>query len=324
MSNQLATSWLNETTPHIISNVDWSSTPLPDATSSDADFVRSAGYASRDLPQEVYDRVIDFLDDGHHSGAMLLKGVPIGDIAATPESPLHPTDKDARSEFTLLTVARRLGQPVGYLPEHGGDLVQNIVPIREAAQRQISTSSQVELMFHTEATFHPHRPRYLLLICLRGDPAAGTTLTSVHDVLPHLSAEVIDVLFQNRFRTAVDESYLHGRHNQLGEPLSALSGTLDAPTLLFDMDLMVGMDPQAEDALKALAEQVQVHQQKLVLEAGDLLIVDNNVAVHGRTPFSPRFDGTDRWLQRTFVVNDLAASAGQRAGRVINTVFGRE
>ena len=58
-----------------------------------------------------------------------------------------------------------------------------------------------------------------------------------------------------------------------------------------------------------------------MLEAGDLLVVDNSVAVHGRTPFTARFDGTDRWLQRTFVVADLAASAGERDGRVIATRF---
>ena len=46
------------------------------------------------------------------------------------------------------------------------------------------------------------------------------------------------------------------------------------------------------------------------------------VAVHGRTPFEPRFDGTDRWLQRTFVVSDLAPSAAERRGRVIVTQFG--
>ena len=53
-----------------------------------------------------------------------------------------------------------------------------------------------------------------------------------------------------------------------------------------------------------------------------VLVVDNNTAVHGRTPFTPRFDGTDRWLQRTFVVADLAGSAGDRRGRVITTHFG--
>jgi L-asparagine oxygenase len=60
----------------------------------------------------------------------------------------------------------------------------------------------------------------------------------------------------------------------------------------------------------------------VVLEPGDLLVVDNNVAVHGRSPFTPRFDGYDRWLQRSFVVTDLAPSAGQRVGRVITTEFG--
>ena len=51
-----------------------------------------------------------------------------------------------------------------------------------------------------------------------------------------------------------------------------------------------------------------------MLEPGDLLVIDNNVAVHGRTPFVARFDGTDRWLQRTFVVADLAPSAADRDG----------
>jgi L-asparagine oxygenase len=52
-------------------------------------------------------------------------------------------------------------------------------------------------------------------------------------------------------------------------------------------------------------------------------VVDNQVAVHGRSPFRARFDGTDRWLQRTFVVPDLAASAADRTGRIITTRFVR-
>jgi L-asparagine oxygenase len=59
----------------------------------------------------------------------------------------------------------------------------------------------------------------------------------------------------------------------------------------------------------------------VALEAGDLLVVDNAVSVHGRSPFPARYDGTDRWLQRTFVVADLAASATERSGRVITTRF---
>jgi L-asparagine oxygenase len=89
----------------------------------------------------------------------------------------------------------------------------------------VSTSSKVQLMFHTEAAFHPHRPRYLLLLCLRGDESAVTTLSSIHEVLPHLApATCVETLFQPRFRTAVDESYLHGRRNVLGAPMPVLSG----------------------------------------------------------------------------------------------------
>ena len=46
---------------------------------------------------------------------------------------------------------------------------------------------------------------------------------------------------------------------------------------------------------------------------GDLAILDNRVTVHGRTPFRPRYDGADRWVQRTFVIADLRRSGDHRA-----------
>ncbi len=289
---------------------------------SDPTFVRAAGHAGRLLPADIHDALVDFADQPHRSGALLLRGMPIGRLPPTPATPTTPTTKDRTSEFTLLTVARLLGQPVGYEPEHGGDLVQNLVPVQGTETRQVSTSSKVELMFHTEAAFHPHRPRYLLLLCLRGDPAAFTTLSSIHEVLPHLSADVRDTLFERRFRTAVDESYLHGRQNVLGEPMAVLTGDRELPTMVFDADLMMGVDEAADEALQTLARAVEALQIGVALEAGDLLVVDNAVAVHGRTPFTPRFDGTDRWLQRAMVVSDLRPSAADRTGRIITTVFG--
>jgi L-asparagine oxygenase len=303
-------------------DVPWFSLPEPCSTHLDEALVRQAGHAGRLLPPAAHDALVDFADTSHPSGALLLRNLPIGELPSTPEQPTAPTGKSLSSELTLLTVARRLGQPVGYEPEHGGTIVQNIVPTRAAATRQLSTSSRVTLMFHTEAAFHPFRPRYLLLLCLRGDPSARTTLTSIHAVLPHLSDDTIETLFSARFRTAVDESYLHGRSNVLGAPMAVLSGSRSAPSMVFDAELMVGTDTGAEDALKALGDAVVTHQSGIVLEPGDLLVVDNNVAVHGRSPFTPRFDGTDRWLQRTFVVSDLAPSAADRVGRVITTRFG--
>jgi L-asparagine oxygenase len=137
-----------------------------------------------------------------------------------------------------------------------------------------------------------------------------------------LPADVVDTLFEPRFRTAVDESYLAGRPNVLGPRMAVLSGRRDTPSMVFDADLMVGVDAEADAAIRHLADVTAAHHTGVVLEPGDLLVVDNHVAVHGRSPFTPRFDGTDRWLQRTFVVTDLAPSAGERDGRVITTRFG--
>ena len=292
-----------------------------DARAADPEFVRAAGRSGRLLPAAVHDALVDFTDHGDVAGAMLIRGLPVGDVPATPDRPTTPPGKDRTSEFVLLTVARRLGQPVGYRPEHGGDLVQNILPVRGAEGRQISTSSKVELMFHTEAAFHPHRPRYLLLLCLRGDPRARTTLASIREVVHMLPLGTRRTLFEPRFRTAADESYVGARPTQLGLAIPVLAGQWDEPTLVFDADLMVGIDDDADDALRALSAAVAACHTGVVLEQGDLLVVDNSVAVHGRSPFVPRFDGTDRWLQRTFVVSDLAPSAGEAEGRIIATRF---
>lgn len=295
---------------------------VPPGTGLD-ELVRRAGHAGRALPADLYDAVIDFADEPNRSGALLLRRLPVGDVPATPATPTAPTGKDLVSETTLLTVARLLGQPVGYLPEHGGDLVQNLVPTPSSARRQTSTSSTVQLMFHTEAAFHPHRPRYLLLLCLRGDPAAATTLSSIREVRHLLDERHWRTLFEPRFRTTADESYLDGRAGELGPAAPVLAGDPERPTMVFDADLMHGTDAEATAALGALAAATARHHTGVVLEPGDLLVVDNTVAVHGRSPFSPRFDGTDRWLQRAFVVADLAPSAAERRGRVIVTRFGR-
>ena len=50
----------------------------------------------------------------------------------------------------------------------------------------------------------------------------------------------------------------------------------------------------------------------MLLAPGDMAILDNRVTAHGRTAFQPRYDGADRWVQRTFVVADLRRSRDHR------------
>jgi len=312
--------WHADSDPDTLWNM--RSTLRPEKPMIDIELVRLAGEQAPRLPAAMRARIEAFRSSPPPAGCMLLRGLPVGVLPPTPAEPTDAVDKSNGTELRLLTVASLLGEPVGYQPEHGGDVVQNIVPVEQSAASQTSTSSKVDLMFHTEAAFHPHRPHYLLLFCLRGDPNARTTVASIHTALAFLDRDIVDVLFEPRFRCAVDESYLHGRSNVLGEAMPVLTGDLADPTMVFDQDLMVGTDEEADEALVALGRALDAHHAEIVLEPGDLLVIDNHMVVHGRSPFTARFDGTDRWLQRAFVVDDLTASEGERDGRVITTLFG--
>jgi L-asparagine oxygenase len=287
-----------------------------------AEFLAACSHASSKLARPVQAAVRD-LCEGTGPAALLLKGFDVGVLPMTPTDPQAVIEKDSVSECALLTVAKMLGEPVGYLPEHGGQIVQNLVPVKAAAYRQVSTSSAVTLGFHTETAFHPHRPHFLLLLCLRGDSNARTTLCTAADALKELDQPTIETLRKPLFRTRPDESFLHdGAAAQFGPLAPVIFGSAASPHLSFDEELMQGETVEAAAALQALATAVARRQTAIVLGTGDLLIIDNRRAVHGRSPFAARFDGTDRWLQRAFVVDSLAASENERVGRVITTQFG--
>jgi L-asparagine oxygenase len=285
-------------------------------------FLTACSLAAPHLAHPVQAAVRD-LSRGTGPAALLLRGFDVGVLPLTPSDPLSAVAKNSVSEFALLTIATMLGEPVGYLPEHGGQIVQNLVPVKAAAFRQVSTSSAVTLGFHTETAFHPHRPHFLLLLCLRGDSNAHTTLCTATDALEELDESTIETLRKPLFRTRPDESFLHdGATAQFGPLAPAIFGNAASPQLSFDEELMQGETVEAREALHALAAAVGRRQTSVVLETGDLLVIDNRRAVHGRSPFTARFDGTDRWLQRAFVVDSLAPSEHERIGRIITTQFG--
>lgn len=265
------------------------------------------------------ERAATALEAGVPAGAVLIRGLDVGDPGPTPAA-MRPAATDTPAATALLRAAARLGQPVGYAQEHGGEVVQNIFPLADSMGQQISTSSDVSLAFHTETAFHPHKSHYLLLLCLRGDPAAHTTLCSVDALVPQLPDEVVRTLAAPRFRTGVDLSFGRGDGwmTAPGPVLGRAAG--GSRTLTYDGELTIGVDDEARDALAALADAIARSYTSVVLEAGDLLVVDNRRAVHGRSEFPARFDGRDRWLQRTFVVDDLATIV-DRHGSVITTRF---
>jgi len=295
-------------------------------------FARAARGAIPALPTALTATLAAFRRHGSASGALLVRGLSVGDLPPTPRDPRGLAGLRLPAAGCLGAVAAVLGDQCGYAPELGGVIMQDIVPVPGHADAQRSTSSTAALDIHTELAFAPDGARadYLALLCLRGDHdrAAGTTVSPVGAVLARLPAPVIKVLREPRFRTSVDQSFLAG----LGVtqpiwvgPFEVLSGPERRPRVRADFAETQGTDPEARQALAALRGAAEAAAVTVVLGPGDLLLIANDRAFHGRTRFTPRWDaGDNRWLLRTSIMRDLARSGPHRLGgsRVIDIDFG--
>lgn len=213
----------------------------------------------------------------------------------------------------LLLVISRLGDPIAYTEEKFGALVHDICPVPGEEDQQQNTGS-VHFKLHTENAFLEHQPDFIGLLCLRKDHkrVAASITSFVRHALPLLTVEQIAVLWEPRFRTRLAASFCREGREQVYfafEPV--LSGPVRAPLLCVDFDDTAPCDDVAEGALDALHGAMQKVRRQSVLLPGDLAIVDITTAVHGRSAFTPRYDGEDRWLQRLFVVRSIRSALGQ-------------
>jgi hypothetical protein len=304
--------------------------PGPDPYGSTEEFLFDCEIRADEMPRFVRRALLEFQVHSNSEGILLLRGLPVEPNLAqihTPADAGRSTEKLTHvSERCLAMIGSRLGHLVSYIQEKEGDLFQTLAPIKGTEAIQASSGSKTRLQFHRETVFHPYAPEYLLLYCLRPDHdrAAETTYASITHALPLLSAEHRDLLFQPLFRTGIDYSFGNVQTVKGNGPvLPVLYGNRHDPFLNYDEDLMTAMTPEAQAALDALKDAVTSVYKGIKLDSGDLLCIDNRRTVHGRSSFTPRYDGFDRWLQRSFVVRDLGESAKDRnpGERVIRTRF---
>jgi alpha-ketoglutarate-dependent taurine dioxygenase len=59
----------------------------------------------------------------------------------------------------------------------------------------------------------------------------------------------------------------------------------------------------------------------VALLPGECVFIDNYKAVHGRSSFKARFDGTDWWLKRINITRDLRKSRAVRAAPASRVVL---
>lgn len=279
-----------------------------DMPTREFDQLLSASIRHGGLNHAQITQILNFKLFGNPKGFLLLEDAQIGEIPVTPASRSELNKPDTSSERLLLQATALLGEPIGYVQESNGCIVNNFFPQQTQSRAATSDSFDTELDLHTENAFHAIQPDYLLLLCLRQDPAAEaiTYIASAERILERLSYQDQVFLLNEPYNFLSD--YGPSEKNQridINKRQTVLYGDPDSPFLRFDPQFMKAYSDRAQsvlDRLRAIAWEVV---EPVRLTRGDLLIMDNRRAAHARSPFTARFDGTDRWMQRTFASCNL-------------------
>ncbi|WP_380282270.1 TauD/TfdA family dioxygenase [Kitasatospora purpeofusca] len=279
-------------------------------------WVARARDAWDELPLPLRRAVRRFRRHSGPHGTLVIGGLPV-DRAALPATPsvLGSVQRRAAVPAAVLTmVACGLGEPLAYLAEKTGALVQDVVPV-PGQESFHSNAGSVPLSFHTENGFHPHPPDYVVFLCLRADHdrTAGMRVAGIRQAVPLLTRAGREALFAPEFITTPPPSFGPDAGSGAGaEPRPVLFGAAEDPDIRMAQLVTSPLTPRATAALAEFGRACEATARTLRLVPGDLVVIDNRVTVHGRTAFRPRYDGADRWLQRTYVTTDLRRSRDHR------------
>lgn len=278
--------------------------------------LRDLAHLTAELPQDLIDAIQSYMRSPD-SDLVLVRNHMISDrdLGSTPLEWKAPaaTATSLEYEMVVMLFGSILGSVFGWATQQAGHIVNDIVPLESMADQQVGASSKVELAWHTEDAFHPGRADFICLLCLRNPTGAPTTVASLGDI--QQNGNLSPILFEPCVRIAADDAQREGGE-EVGtddwteskvEPIPILSEDDCGLTMCVDPAYMTVVDEGngTYDAVTGFCRAIDDHITEVVLEPGDLLIIDNHRAVHGRRPFKPTYSGKDRWLKRVNVAADF-------------------
>lgn len=281
--------------------------PVDLARCSEEEMVELAAAVPGRLPDGLLRAVHAYRCRADSGDVLLVRGLLPSGARPGPTPPASAAALDGAdvqvAALLLLGVALLLGEPFAYRTLYRGQLVQNVVPVPGMEHTQTGESSRGSLDWHVEDGFSPDRCDYFGLLCLTGDSEAATEHASARDL--RLSDEDRDVLRAPRFEMLPDSAHVLAEVRPVRT--AVLTGPRHVEELCFDAHYLrpAGDDAEAAAALVRLRSELDRVRASVVLDRGDLLLLDNRRIAHARSPFRARHDGSDRWLLRTMICSSL-------------------
>lgn len=247
--------------------------------------------------------------------------VPLPDVPAT-----------RAALATVVLVAGACGmETVSYGSENAGALFVNLVTLPGLGA--ISEKSQASMKGHTDAATFPFRgttdpefpriapaPDVVFLAALRNVDAVPTAVMPLPNILDRLSPEDARILKGPSIILSAQRTFVKGTQKALGEThvLDGAPVLHDGPegtwvrythsqSLPFDEN-----DAAAVAAKKNFEAACLAVTEHVVLKPGDLLLVNNRKALHGRSKVGPAVGGESRWLIRSYGLDCTEVAEAQR------------
>lgn len=259
---------------------------------------------SKLLPNRIKNKLDEFINN--KNPVIIMKNLPIEkDIPQTPINNTFHIGETTMLARIQTIINEYIGEMVSYEAEGGGLLFQDMVPNKKLSNTQTSLGSRVELELHTEQAFSELRPDYLCLACLRGNNGAKTYYLDIKNITQRMSIEELNMLKNKLWNIGVDLSFtMNGCNGEIRGPLSILNSKNGHLELVFDQDLIIGLTDEANKLTQKIIDIYYEDREHVILQSGDILIINNHRSVHGRSSFTPNYDGYDRFIIRSFIMSN--------------------
>lgn len=264
------------------------------------ELVRKINYQQTDKNQDN-NALSELFDLREHVPAMLRSHIQDFKNSHISYMRINGLPKDKYPEI-LLMMAGLIGLPFCHSQE--ASLVSVVKPKKEAKVEEISYYTWNRFVLHSELPYVKNPPDFLMLYCKHNVPGGSTHSSSVDAAVALLDKHDIELLSKPNFQIVIPPHFNHSEPYAPSRPIIEKAGAHYRIRIRFD-DIRY-LDEESRGAVKRLYQALDEVKEEHLLANGDMLIINNNAALHGRSSFTPRFDQKDRELYRVYVYSDCS------------------
>jgi Taurine catabolism dioxygenase TauD, TfdA family len=300
---QNSTRWVRDLTPAHVAELDKALQGVKDLDWSQVtrENFPLAGF------DDLLDSVREELENG--SGIMKLRGWP---VAKYDEADLRRMYNGFGKHLGTPVFQNRSGEMMRAIRDEGAHVGATYGQVKDEKKGTTFLSSYARTLSNGELRFHTDRTDVVGLLCVRQARAGGVSKLAsspaVHNAMLQRRPDLAEVLYEDVWRSRFGEE---GTTKETAYPLP-LFGVRDgkftshySQTFIDAAELATDVPKPNEKQREALALLRELAQElclEMVLNPGDLQLINSHVTYHGRTPFEDdASSGNDRLLLRLWL-----------------------